>query len=261
MKIVFFGATELGFSCCKLIIEKKLADIACIFTIPREFNISYSKTPVNNATFKDFSYFNNTYGIPVVNVTDKMKTYKEEIELYKPDLILVIGWYYMIPSSIRDIATKGCIGMHGSLLPKYRGGAPLVWAIINGEQETGISMFYLDDGIDDGDIIAQEKITIEPEDTIKTMIDKMTVCSLSLIENYLPRISNGTAPRIKQDNSKATYVPQRKPEDGLINWDWDVKKIKNFIRAQTKPYPGAFTIINEKKVTIWDADIEETKKL
>jgi methionyl-tRNA formyltransferase len=257
MRIVFLGATELGFTCCKLIIEKKLADVACIFTIPREFKISYSKTLVKNATFKDFRYFNSTYGIPVIDITEKMGAYKDEIEKYKPDLILAIGWYYLIPKSIRDIAPKGCIGMHGSLLPKYRGGAPLVWAIINGEKETGISLFYLEDGIDAGDIIAQEKIIIEPEDTIKTLIDKMTGYSLLIIEKYLPMIADGTAPRINQDNSKATLVPQRKPDDGLIDWNWDAEKIKNFIRAQTKPYPGAFTIFNGKKITIWDADIEE----
>jgi methionyl-tRNA formyltransferase len=255
VNIVFFGATELGYKCCRLIIEKKLAEISGIFTIPEEFKISYSKTPVKNVLYADFFDFKMEFGIPVIEITDKMAAYKHDIEKFKPDFMLAAGWYYMIPRSLRELAPKGCAGMHASLLPKYRGGAPLVWAVINGETETGLTFFYLADGVDDGDIIAQKKFTIEPEDTIKELIDKTTDSSLSIIEEFLPKISDGTAPRIRQDHSKATVVPQRKPEDGLIDWNWDSKKIKDFIRAQTKPYPGAYTVINGKKITIWDAEI------
>ncbi len=255
MKLVFFGATELGYKCCRFIIEKKLAEVLCIFTIPQEFKINYSKSPVKNVLFADFFDFKREFNIPVIEITDKMISYKHDIEKFNPDFMLVIGWYYLIPKSLREIAPMGCAGMHSSLLPKYRGGAPLVWAIINGEKETGLTFFYLDDGVDDGDIIAQKKISIKPNDTIQELINKTAAASLSIIEEFLPRISDGTAPRIKQDHSKATVVPQRKPEDGLINWDWNTKRIKDFIRAQTKPYPGAYTVIKGKKITIWDAEI------
>jgi methionyl-tRNA formyltransferase len=257
VKIVFFGATELGYKCCRLIIEKKLAEVTGIFTIPREFKISYTKTTVKNVLYANFFDFKKEHDIPVIEITDKMAAYKHEIEEFKPDFMLAIGWYYMIPKSIRELAPKGCTGIHASLLPKYRGGAPLVWAIINGEAETGLTFFYLDEGIDDGDIIAQKKFSIEPEDTIRELIVKTTDAALSVIKEYLPKISDGTAPRIKQDHSKATVVPQRKPEDGLIDWNWDSKRIKDFIRAQTKPYPGAYTVIEGKKITIWDAEITE----
>lgn len=257
MRIVFFGATELGYKCCKRIIEKKLAEIVGIFTIPKEFNISYSDKPVTNVTFADFHKLGKEYNIPVVDVVDKMASYKDKVNEFKPDFLLVIGWYYMLPKSIRDLAKKGCAGFHSSLLPKYRGGAPLVWAMTNGEKETGLSFFYLEEGIDEGDIIAQKKITIEEEDTIKTLIDKTTIEALSIIDEYIPKLVDGTAPKIPQDNSKATTVPQRSPEDGEIDWSWDSERIKNFIKAQTKPYPGAFTIINGKKIIIWDADITD----
>jgi methionyl-tRNA formyltransferase len=173
-----------------------------------------------------------------------------------PDLIVTVGWYFMIPKRMREIAPLGCIGIHGSLLPKYRGGAPLVWAIINGEKETGLTLFYLEDGVDDGDIIDQKSFPIEEEDTIKDLLVKLEEDSIKVLLNNLPKIEKGNAPRIKQDETIATYVPQRKPEDGEINWEWDSKRIKNFIRAQTKPYPGAFTFMKNKKIIIWDASIE-----
>lgn len=257
MRIIFFGATELGKTCCKSIIDKNLAEVAAIFTIPVEFNISYSNKPVKNVNFADFHELGNQYNIPVFEVTDKINSYREEIEKFKPDFLLVIGWYYMIPKTIREIAPKGCAGVHASLLPKYRGGAPLVWAIINGEKETGVTFFYFDEGVDSGDIIAQIKFTIDEQDTIKNLLQKTELHTFELIAEFIPKIECGTAPRIKQNKSQATIYKQRSPEDGQIDWSLDIKQIKNFIRAQTKPYPGAFTFINGKKITIWDADVTD----
>jgi methionyl-tRNA formyltransferase len=257
MRIAFFGATGLGYDCCRHIIEKNLAEVSAIFTTPKIFSISYSEKPVTNVNFADFHELGNQYGIPVIEVTGKMNSYTESVRQYHPDFLLVVGWYYMIPKSIRDIAPKGCAGFHASLLPKYRGGAPLVWAMINGEKETGITFFYFDDGIDSGDIIAQKKFSIGENETIKDLLKKTTLHTLEITEEFIPRIDRGNAPRTKQDESLATYVPQRKPDDGEINWTWNTERIKNFIRAQTKPYPGAFTLINGKKITIWEADITE----
>lgn len=255
MRVVFFGATELGYKCCRRIITNKLAEVVGIFTIPKEFNISYSDKPVNNVNFADFHSLGSEFNIPVTDVTGKMSEYTEAIKKLQPELIVVIGWYYMIPKQIRELAPKGCVGMHASLLPKYRGGAPLVWAMINGEEKTGLTFFYLEEGTDNGDIIAQEEIPIKPGDTIKELVNKVTDAAVRFTEKYIPLLANGTAPATKQDESQATYVPQRKPEDGEINWDWEPERIKNFIRAQTHPYPGAFTVVNGKKVIIWDADI------
>ncbi len=257
MNLVFFGASELGYQCCRLIFEKQLANIVGIFTIPREFNISYSDKPVRNVLFKDFHALGEKYKTPVIEITGKMRTYQKQLETLKPDFMLAIGWYYMIPKTLREIAPLGCAGIHASLLPKYRGGAPLVWAIINGETESGVSFFYFESGVDTGDIIAQKKFPIAPEETIKEILGKATEASLNVIEEYIPKIARGAAPRIPQNHEEATSFPQRSPEDGEIDWSWEPQKIRNFIRAQTKPYPGAFTIIKGKKVTIWNADIIE----
>ena len=255
MRIVFFGSSDLGYACCQQMLADK-HDVVGIFTIPKEFNISYSKDkPVTNYLHRDFDELGEEFDIPVFQVNQNLKDYKAEFEGLKPDFLIAVGWYYMIPGSWLKLLDKGAAGIHGSLLPKYRGNAPLVWAVLNGETETGVSFFYFSKGVDEGDIIAQIKFDIQEEDTIKDVLDKTKETALKILSKNIPLIANGTANLIKQDHSKATMYPNRTPEDGLINWEWSAKRIKNFIRAQTKPYPGAFTYINNKKVTIWDADI------
>lgn len=257
MRTLFFGSTDLGYQCCERLLERG-ENIVGLFTIPREFRISYSPNqPVKNVLFRDFHELGDRFGVPVTDVTGKMDEYFERVADVKPDLIVVIGWYYMVPRRIRELAAKGCVGVHASLLPRYRGGAPLVWAMINGEKQSGVTLFHFADGVDDGDIVAQKQFPIEPTDTISEVLEKATQASIDIVEEYVPRLADGTAPRNPQDHSKATTVPQRSPSDGLIDWSWDPVRINNFIRAQTKPYPGAFTYVDDKRVTIWSADVTE----
>jgi methionyl-tRNA formyltransferase len=258
MRIAFFGASKLGYECCKALLEAG-HNIVVAYTIPETFSIKYSsdaqRTTVTNSLYVDFGQLKDQYNIPVEVISTKMSDYVDNFSAYQVDFILAIGWYYMIPSSMIKQATKGAAGIHGSLLPKYRGNAPFVWAIINGETETGISFFYFDDGVDTGDIIAQSEIAIGPDDTIAHILERAEIASKKILLEYVPKIADGSAPRLVQDHSKATSYPKRTPQDGLIDWTWVPKQIKDFIRAQTAPYPGAFTIIGGKKVTIWSADI------
>jgi methionyl-tRNA formyltransferase len=239
------------------ILETPGVKVVGILTTPPQINISYSEKPVVISTHTTFDDLAKQAGCEVVEMRGKMTAaaYLEQIERWHPDLMLVLGWYFMIPRKVRESVPLGCVGVHASLLPKYRGGAPIPWAIINGETETGITFFYMADGVDNGPIIAQESIAIEDSDTCATVYEKATLALIKVLREYLPQIAAGTAPRIPQDESQATYSPQRKPEDGLIDWSWSAKRIRDFIRAQTRPYPGAFTYIGDKKVTIWDADV------
>ncbi|MFA6754157.1 MAG: methionyl-tRNA formyltransferase [Candidatus Paceibacterota bacterium] len=261
MRIIFMGASKFGFSCLEKIFEMK-EDVVAIFSIPEKFNISYSKNSVKNFNHKSFRGIAKKFNVPFVEITGKMKEYEDQIRNLNPDLILVIGWYYMIPKRIMDIPKLGCVGIHNSLLPKYRGGAPLVWAIINGEKESGVSFFYFAEGVDNGDIIAQKKFLITQKDTIKTVYEKAEKKALKILERSIPLIKRKKAQKIKQDESKATYFPQRTPEDGEINWNRKSSEIYNFIRAQTKPYPGAFFYNNVgQKIKIWKAKFpKKTKK-
>lgn len=255
MKIIFFGASRLGYSCCEAIIRAG-HDVVAIFTIPQEFNISYSPDkPVRNVLYVDFHQLGDQYGIPVYEVNQNIKSYSSVIRELQPEFILAIGWYYMIPNSLLSVAAKGSAGIHASLLPKGRGNAPLVWSLINGDTKTGITFFYFSDGVDNGDIIAQKEISIAEDETIKTLLEKVEISSIALLLEALPKIENDTIVPTQQNHKEATYYPKRSPEDGLINWDDSPEQIMRFIRAQTKPYPGAFTIIDNKKIIIWDATI------
>ena len=258
MNVIFFGSTSLGFKCCQALISQGV-EVSRIFSIPQTFSIKYRDKPeksnVTNVLFKDFRFFEEEYGIPVHFVEGNIREYEEEIRRLDPELIIVIGWYFMIPRRILEIPNKGSVAIHSSLLPKYRGNAPLVWAMINGEKETGVSLFYLEGGMDEGDIISQAKFNIDRTDTIKEVLARAEEASLMIIQEQVPAILAGRAGRMKQDNDLATYYPKRSPEDGKIDWSWSKGRIQRFIRAQTRPYPGAFTIIDGKKVIIWDADI------
>lgn len=259
MKIVFLGCTEFSKKIFEQVEQIKNVEIAALFFIPREFTISYSDTSVTNTNFYDFTEIAANRNIPLYEVDSKkgkkLTDYKNIISDIKPDIILVMGWYYMVPKSIRDLSKYGAWGIHASMLPDYAGGAPLVWAMIEGNRETGVTLFQLADGVDDGDIIKQKAITIDESDTIKDVYQKATHASIEILSEVLQNLED--VKFVPQDKSKIKVYPQRSHADGKINWSWDITTLKNFIRAQTKPYPGAWFEVEGKKVIIWSADITE----
>ncbi|HXG70781.1 MAG TPA: methionyl-tRNA formyltransferase [Gemmatimonadaceae bacterium] len=170
---------------------------------------------------------------------------------WRPDAFVVAGWYHMVPRAWRQLAPA--YGLHASLLPDYSGGAPLVWAIINGEKRTGITLFRFEDGVDAGPIVAQGATEIRDEDTIATLYERVATLGESLLREHMPRLADGTASLRAQQDSARRVFPQRGPEDGVIDWTLDARQLINFIRAQTKPYPGAFTTAHGRKLTVWAA--------
>jgi len=258
LKVVFFGCTKFSELILKGLQKEGLVDIKAIFTIPKNFNISYNKEPVKNSNYSDLSKIvDNLIEVHKVNSIkgQRISDYYKVIESINPDIILVMGWYFMVPKKIRELAKYGAWGIHASLLPDYAGGAPLVWAIIEGQEKTGVTLFRLDDGVDDGDIIAQKEIQIAPEDSIKEVYEKATNASHEILSNTLLNFDNITF--TKQDKSKIKVYPQRSPQDGEIDLTLSAKKIYNFIRAQSFPYPGAFIKTTDgRKIIIDKARIE-----
>lgn len=253
MRVIFFGATKFSEAILASILNNEI-EVSALFTIPELFNISYSKEIVRNYNYSDLEKMAVARNIPCYFIDSKpgMKVtdYHDVISEINPDVILVMGWYYMIPKAIRDLAKHGSWGIHASLLPKYAGGAPLVWSMINGENETGVSLFKLDNGVDDGDIIAQKTIVIERTDTIAELYAKVISESETILINSLRNIDSLD---IKVQNKAEIEVwPQRKPEDGEIDLSWSVDKIFNFIRAQSTPYPGAFIRATDGKKLIFE---------
>jgi methionyl-tRNA formyltransferase len=254
MRIVFMGTNLTGWLCLNELLAMG-EEVVSIFTTPSSFNISYSDKPVNVATHRSFDGLAQENNIPLLSVTEKFGTYADSLRELQPDLVLVSGWYHLIPQTMLSIPRLGCIGFHPSLLPKYRGGAPVNWAIINGERETGMSMFYFDNGVDSGDVIGQAQVSIDDRDTIATLYEKINRATLVLIRKMVPKLKDGSAPRLKQDESQATYFPQRSPEDGLIDWGRPAATIYDWVRAQTTPYPGAYTYLDNQKLVIWSAEL------
>lgn len=178
----------------------------------------------------------------------------------KPHTILVCGWYWLLSKKIID-SCEQVVVLHDSLLPKYRGHAPLVWAMLNGEKEVGVTMFKATEGMDDGPVYAQRKIGVRENDTIGDLKDKVIPACCELVYDYLPRIlgwTNGKLTPAPQDESKATYGAKRTPKDAFLSSTMtDAEKLR-MIRAQTHPYAGAYYYVrdergNSKKLTVWSA--------
>jgi methionyl-tRNA formyltransferase len=175
---------------------------------------------------------------------------KEFIAKNECEILISINYLFLIEEDIINLSKGLTFNIHGSLLPKYRGRTPHVWAIINGEEFTGITAHIIDEGCDTGDILEQIKISIEPNDTGDNILTKYESNYLPLIEKVIDSFNQGKLKPKKQDPKKATYYGKRIPDDGLINWNWQKERIYNWIRAQAHPYPGAFTFLHGKKITI-----------
>ena len=176
---------------------------------------------------------------------DWFKTIQEQI-----DVLLSINYLFIIEKDILSLATKYCINFHGSLLPRYRGRTPHVWAIINDEKYTGITAHIMNEKCDDGDIVYQMKIKIQDDDTGGSILKKFNDYYPKIIMEVISKITSGKLRLKKQDNNLATYFGKRTPDDGYIDWNWQKRRIWNWIRAQAYPYPGAYTFYDNTKVII-----------
>lgn len=259
MNIVFVGASRFGLRCLSMIMQLDHIKVSGIITNEQQFTISYAPEGVKNVLYANFKEYATAHGVPCYVMQSKMTdpTLLDQIKEWKPDLIVVVGWYHMVPKSLLDAVPVA--GLHASLLPDYSGGAPLVWAIINGEQQTGITFFQFAEGVDNGPVFAQTSTRILPEDTIATLYIRIEMLGINLLKEFLPRIANGTVVPKPQDESKRRIFPQRKPEDGRIDWSKSAKANHDFIRAQTHPYPGAFTQYNGQKLYIWESKMSLSK--
>jgi methionyl-tRNA formyltransferase len=171
----------------------------------------------------------------------------------QPDLILVVGWTQLLKEPLLRLPKVACLGFHASLLPRYRGRAPINWALIHDERRTGNTMIVLAPGADEGDIVAQRSFEITDRDDCATLYDKVAESEVDMLRWFLDRLPSGEVVPRPQDDSEATVMPKRTPEDGEIDWSWEARRVFNWVRAQTHPYPGAFTWSDGRKVWIWRA--------
>ncbi|GIU93762.1 MAG: methionyl-tRNA formyltransferase [Gaiellaceae bacterium] len=172
----------------------------------------------------------------------------------EPDLIFVVGWSQLVREPFIALAREGVFGMHPTLLPRHRGRAPIPWAILSGLARTGVTLFEIvDASADSGAIVGQVVVEIDPDETATTLYEKITRAHVDLLREYVPRLLARTAPRIPQDGRRASAWPKRTPADGIIDWETRAPYLYDWVRAQTRPYPGAFTWLGDEKVIVWKA--------
>lgn len=258
MRLVFIGASRFGLRCLDRIRDLPGVELVGAVTAPQHFSISYRPEGITNVLFADVADYCASHSIPCATIGDGMRdpALFVEVGAWRPDAFLVAGWYHMVPKKWRDLAPA--YGLHASLLPDYSGGAPLVWAIINGEKRTGVSLFQLGDGVDNGPIVGQADTPISFDDTIATLYARIEEIGVELLRTHLPKLADGSAELRMQDESRRRLVPQRSPEDGLIDWSWPARRVYDFVRAQTKPYPGAFFLRDGRKWTVWTGRISDS---
>ncbi|RCX23065.1 methionyl-tRNA formyltransferase [Fontibacillus phaseoli] len=200
-------------------------------------------TPVKEAALK--------HGLPVLQ-PQRLRSPEavEELAALKPDLIVTAAYGQILPKTVLDLPKYGCLNVHGSLLPKYRGGAPIQRSIINGERETGITLMYMAEGLDTGDMIAKSIIPIEDEDTAGSIFEKLSVVGAELLIEQLPLILDGTADRIPQNDAESSYAPNLSRDDERIDWNASSRDIYNRVRGLV-PFSGGFTTWDGEVFKVW----------
>ena len=248
LKVVFMGTPEYSVPVLEQLINN--CKVIGVVTQPdkevgRGKNIEYS--PI-----KKLAIENNIKVLQPVKIRNDFNCVLE----LNPDIIITCAYGQIIPKEILDYPKYGCINVHASLLPKYRGGAPIHRAIMNGEKESGITIMYMAEGMDDGDIISQEKVEIGCNETVGELHDKLSKLGSELLIKTLPKIINGTNDRIKQNENEVTFAKIIKKEDEIIDFNQDALKVHNKIRGLS-PFPGAYSILDNKRVKIYKSRIEK----
>lgn len=252
LRIAFMSSGAMHRSLEKLLANKK-AVVGVV--VPPETK--------DNRRFVKVREIAETAGIPVF-ITNSLKTaeFMAWLRQIKPDVVLSVGWKTVIPPEVIKFP-KYCINAHPSLLPKYKGVHPLPWAIINGEKETGVTVHYVDEGVDTGDIILQKRFPIGPVDTVRQLFSRSLEIQADAVVEAITLLENGKAPRIQQDKSIKSYFPIRKPSDSQLDWDKPLKELFNTIRASDPfDYPAHFYVGGVKvNIAVWKEgdDIGSTK--
>lgn len=252
MKAVVFAYNNIGCIGIEQLLKAGIK-IEAVFT--------HKDDPNENLWFRSVAEIAAANGIPVFAPEEiNHPLWTARIEKMNPDFIFSFYYRKPISADILKLAAKGAYNLHGSLLPKYRGCAPLNWAVINGEKESGVTLHVMTDQIDCGGIIAQEKFSIEDNDTAKDVHLKAVAAAEKMLGKTLPAILSGKAKAKKQDEKLATQFGRRRPADGLIDWTKDAEAVRNLVRGVTRPFPGAFTYAANQKYLIWDVSVVPMKK-
>ena len=221
--------------------------------------VTHRDNPAENIWFASVAELARSRGIPVITPDDpNTPETLARVRSSAPDFLFSFYYRHMLKRDLLVTPTLGAYNMHGSLLPKYRGRVPINWAIIHGESETGATLHAMTEKPDNGAIVTQKAVPIGIDDTAQDVFERVTDAAVSALDAALPALVAGTAPHMPQDLSKGAYFGGRKPEDGRIDFSWPARRIHDFVRALTRPYPGAFAEVAGRRVVVWRTRIGES---
>jgi methionyl-tRNA formyltransferase len=252
-RAVVFAYHNVGVRCLKVLLAHRV-DVALVVT--------HADKPNETIWFDSVAATAADYGIPTItpeepNVPEELQRIRE----LAPDFLFSFYYRKMLSPELLAIAPRGALNMHGSLLPKYRGRVPINWAILRGETETGATLHYMVAKPDAGDIVAQTAVPILPDDTVREVLEKVTVAAELTLHGVLPALIAGNAPRIPQNLRQGSYFSSRKPEDGRIDWTASAVCVHNLVRAVAPPYPGALTTVAGQPARILRARLIEASAI
>ena len=252
MKILFMGTPDFAKESLQALVESKY-EICGVVTNPdkpKGRGMKFIASPV-----KEYALEKNLKIFQPAKVSNN-EDFLNEVKALNPDLICVVAYGKILPKVLLDIPKLGCINVHGSLLPKYRGAAPIQWAVLNGDKETGITTMYMNEKMDEGDMILQEKTEISPDETTGELWERLSKIGAKLLIKTVEQIQNGTAPRTKQPED-FSLAPMLSKEMAKIHWEnQDASQIKNLVRG-LNPIMGAYSILDGSKIKFWKVDVLE----
>ena len=244
MKIAFFGSSDFAVPVLEGL--KSREEVVLVVTQPdrkKGRTLKLSSTPIKDAASKSTL---KIFQPDDVNSEDSIKRLKR----FKADIFVVVSFGQILRKKILDIPGLYSLNVHASLLPKYRGASPINWAIANGEKETGVTVMRMNERMDEGDVLSKKEVSIAPDEDAVSLSRKLSRAGASLLLESMESIKSNAARFIRQDDSKASYAPKLKKEDGVIDWNWDAEKICNRVRAFV-PWPGCYTSLSKKILKIW----------
>lgn len=247
MRLAWVSFDVMGRECIEASVEAG-GELAAIVTLPGPVDPNRA----GQCPFDDVAERFGATLIETANVNDPATL--DALRASEPDAIFVVGWSQLVHEPLIRVAPRGVYGMHPTLLPRHRGRAPIPWTILSGIAVTGVTLFEIvDPTADSGPIVGQLEVPVERDETAETLYCKLTDAHVDLIRRFLPELSAGAETRIPQDTRRASAWPKRTPADGIIDWNTRASYLYDWVRAQTRPYPGAFTYLGDEKVIVWRA--------
>ena len=244
MRILFVGAVEFSRHCLSQVLQHWGDVIAVLNPAAQDAR--------GNSDYCDLAEVARRHDVPLFRF--RKIGDPESVALVRslePDVIFVFGLSQLVPPGVLAIPRLGCVGTHPALLPKHRGRHPLIWALVEGLSESGLTFFFLDEGADSGDILWQKSFPITPDDDAATLYSRIEALASEAIPVILTQLATGAAPRMPQDHGAATYWRKRTAADGVIDWSGSATRAFNLVRALTRPYPGATTVCEGRQLRVW----------